>query len=557
MAAITTRGFVGLDALLEPNVALSVNLDALGPPQGSPPLDTPEVDWGDYATALANNTPIAQPAQGVTIYNGQSFLEDYYYRIIIRPNPVDLGFIVNDQQVAVEVFNAYFVSKTLENIVAANAEGLTLLGPTLPRTWDALESVQYQLSVTPDGPAILDAQFMFDWTGTVDDNLLRVLGTRLVAFPYIFGAPCKEVLEWKTDVITANDGSEQRIRLRKKPRQSLSASYPVPYVELPRAQNLLYGWVHRRWAIPLWNEAQNVGPLGVGATEILLDTTNVDIRPDSLIYVYDTARNAAALDIGEVEADRVHLKRPLANAYGSAWVMPARLGRVTNNPNRATTGYNGDVGLDYEFSDNIDLNPPAAPVQYLGYDVDFEEVLLSGAELQDTIQRRVDEVDYGMADAAATFSPWLFTRIGRPHRFVLQGLPAIWAFRRWLHRRCGRLRPFWQPTFENDLRLAQDVTVTNSLTVYDDDYKAFAADRSHLAIQLIDGSWMLRSVTATSTPSPGFTLLGLSSALNVEPTTIARICFLGLKRLDTDRVELKWNTNRIVETTIRLMEILP
>lgn len=556
MAVITTHALVGIDTLRGPSVDWSNGLDSFVWADQSPPLVTPEVSATVYGP-LTDNLPISEPEYNFPSWRGISFLDDYYNRIHIRPSNVNVGNLVSEQQFAIEVWNGFFNNRYLQNIQVQNGGGISLVGAVPPATWAALETKTYQLTVTTDGPPDINAIFRFDWDGTADDANLTVLGSRIVALPYIFEAPAKEVLEWKTDVLTTNDGSEQRVRLRKKPRQSFNVTYPIPYREMARAENLVYGWLTRRWAVAIWSEAQQVGTLLAGTTVINIDTTASDYRDGALIMIWESNRKSATADVGIVSAGTLTLNRPLAETFNNPWIVPVRLGRIVGNVSRATSGYNGSLEMTYEFSDNIDLDPPAAPTQFLGYDVYFDEALKNGEALTDSLQARVDVVDYGTAAGASFYSPWTYTRIGRPYKFLLQGLQDIWNFRKFLHRRAGRLRPFWVPTFENNMRIAQTGELTQSIEVYADDYREFAPERTHIGILLDDGTWLLRTINAATASGTDTAVIGLDAPININADRIRQISFLGLKRLDADRVELQWNSNRVLECTVRMMEIQP
>ena len=557
MAVITTYGLMEVLYGRSSGPDLTPALDSLTFANYSPPGIVTPATALPVAGSIVRNEPISEIPQAYSAWRMPTFLDDYYHRIHIRPSNVNVGNLVSEQRFAIEVWNGFFYNRYLQNIQVQNGGGISLVGAVPPATWAALETKTYQLTVTPDGPPDINAIFHFDWDGTDDDGDLRVLGSRIVALPYIFEAPAKEVLEWKTDVLTTNDGSEQRVRLRKKPRQSFNVTYPIPYQEMARAENLVYGWLTRRWAVALWTEAQRVGTLPAGTTVINIDTTASDYRDGALIMIWESNRKSATADVGIVSAGTLTLNRPLSETFNNPWIMPVRLGRIVGNVSRATSGYNGSLETTYEFSDNIDLNPPAAPTQFLGYDVYFDEALKNGEALTDRLQARVDVVDYGTAAGASFYSPWTYTRIGRPYKFLLHGLQDIWNFRKFLHRRAGRLRPFWVPTFENNMRVAQTGELIQSIEVYADDYREFAPERTHIGILLDDGTWLLRTINAATASGTDTAVIGLDAPININADRIRQISFLGLKRLDADRVELQWNSNRVLECTVRMMEIQP
>lgn len=511
-------------------------------------------------TNFTNTFPITEPQRNASpFYKSTSFFDDYYNRIIITPSIVDVGNVISDTIETIEVWNGYLTPRLLSAIAEIGTTGLTRSGPVPPSSWAGLQSKSYSITVTINGPPDIKAQYFFDWSGGVtDDSILQFTGTRVIGLAYQFEAPALETLEWRTDVLISNNGSEQRIRQRKAPRQELKIKYPLQYVDMQAAQNRAYGWVGRRWIVPMWNEAQKVSTLSAGATTITVPTDNVDFRAGGLAFIHSSNALSASVNVTSAVGGVVTLDEPLSTTFPNPFVMPARLGRVLGNIERTFNGHNGSLGFNFQIRDNIDLGIGTTPTQYLGHDVYTDEVLLGDDDTTEAISRRIDLVDYenGVVDI---FSPWLNTRVRRPSKYIIQGLPAIWTFRKWLHRRGGKQRPFWLPTFENDFRIQQTLSITTTITVYADDYILFSPERKHIAILLNDSvTWFFREITSLTDLGGGLISISLDSSVGgILPSAIRSISFLGLKRLDTDRVELNWETNRTLTTTIPILEIQP
>jgi len=497
------------------------------------------------------------PKKVVLLAKAPSYVDDYYNRIIVNPSFVDVGNMTADQIFKVEVWNGFFDSKTLQQINSIDAGGIILQGPVPPAEWEALQTRTYQMSISVDGPPEINAQLQFDFLTVPYKPDIRIVGSRIVALNIPFEAPAMETLTWMSQVIVANDGTEQRVRLRKAPRTNFECMYPIPQSEMRQVQNRVYGWYPRRWAVPLWSEAQYVGDIASGATSVTLPSMYTDMRADTNIYIYQSNAINTSVEILSVVGNVVTFKKPLPQAFLRAYVMPVRIGRITTNANRATSGFNAKLQMEYEISDNIDLGAGTAPPQFLGEDIYFNPSLF-GADgtVEDQLYARVDTVDYETG-TTASFSPWKYMHTRRPFRYVLQGLQEIWEFRQWLHRRAGRVKPFWIPTFESDLRLIYTGQIINVFNVAEDDYALFAGKRNHIAIQLQDGSWITRTIVSASTIGNGLTNIVVDTALNMNASNIKMISFLGLKRLDSDRIELEWGNNRTVQTTIPVVELNP
>lgn len=498
---------------------------------------------------------------GARIRSGQSvnsYKDDFYDRIHIVPLNVDVGNLTSEQFVTVEVFNGYLINKTLATISQFNADGITITGDTPPVGYKPLQSKIYELRVTTDGPPDINAIFRFLWNLPEDTRDVTIVGSRIVAMPYIFESPMQETLEWKTQLFQSNNGSEQRVRLRKAPRQRMSVNYPLPHAELQRAFNLAYGWLTRRWAVPLWSEAQQIeGGIPSGTQTITIDTQVADFRVGGLIIVWQSERQSVTAKIVSMTPTTMSLDKPINQVYPSPWVAPVRIGRVLGNITRRTDGYSSSLGITYEFTDNIDLGRESSPVQYLGNDVLTDAGMLSDEnEVVEQLNARVDVVDYGTG-VLSTYSPWQYNHIRRTYRVVLQGLDEIWEFRKWLHSRAGRIAPFWKPTFENNIRINQNGIVTFAMTVEADNYKEFGSKHNHIAIHMKDGRLLLRTVLDIATIDSDNLLLNMDESLNADASEVGFVSFVTLHRLDADRIELNWQSNRVLVATVPIMEISP
>ena len=508
-----------------------------------------------YRSLHTSTQPVVEPIIHHSAVRMPSFVDDFYNRIIIEPGNIDVGNLVSEQFYEVNVFNGYFVEKELQSLSVQNGDGLLIVGPTPPSIWGLLETKAYQVTISTDGPPSIDARILFDFEGVTDDIIIAIGGSRIVMIPFQAELPWSETLEWKTNVLTTNDGSEQRVRLRKKARQSVSANYPIPAEYTAKSFNMLYGWVQRSWAVALWSETQYIGTVSAGATAIYCNTSNYDFRQNSLVCLWQSNEMNEVIEVESVFADNISLKRVLTGNYTSAILMPVRIGVATNGIRRTTTGYNSNAGIEYEFKDNIDLNP-AAPAQYLGYDIYYDRTLMPGNSLEDKFTSRIDVVDYetGIIDY---FPPWKYNRRARNAQFINETAQETWNFRKWLHRRAGRLRPYWLPTFEQNFRIAMEGNVGSTIKCQPDDYRNLGDDHNHIAIQFADGTWVSRTITGHSVETGGLINIAIDTALNVDATFIRLISFLTLHRLDTDKVDIEFIGNGVNISTIRLLEIKP
>lgn len=507
---------------------------------------------------FTDTQPIAD--QPLEFYSGSllpGFADDFYNHIIVEPSVLDIGNLVSDQYREIQVFNGYFVSKELDAISTQDAEGISISGPVAGSVWGPLETKTYQVVVTTTGPASINAQVLFDFPGTFDDIALPIVGSRIVMLPYQAQSPMRETLEWKTNLLVANDGTEQRIRLRKAPRQSISASYPVAPQYLAKAFNMAYGWAQRKWAVPMWSQVQIVESVSSGVNAIYCDTEHFDFRANSLVVLWKSVLENEIVEIEEVLSDQLQLKRIVGGNYTNVLLLPAREGVVSGNINRNTNGFQSELEVSYQFIDNSDIATEASPVQFLGHDVYYNTDLLGdGNMLSDKIVTRLDVLDYEVGPFL-TYSPWVNNKRSRTINFLNEGPVENWTFKQWLHRRCGRLRPYWIPTFENNLQSVSEGIVDTSVRVLSDDYKNLGDKHNHIAIQLQDESWLIRTVTGAAVFNSQYTDISIDTPLNQDSANIRMISFLTLQRLDTDRIDMDWIGSGISTCALRVLEYKP
>ncbi len=139
MAVIDTYALVGPLYRRPDGVDFSVGLDSLSPVDTSPP-GVPYDRATDRYGAVADNTPISEVGEAYSSWRGPAFLDDYYYRVLVRPRSIVLGNLLSSQTREVEVWNAHFAGKLLSSITDVGLDGIDLAEPVpAPTTFASLE----------------------------------------------------------------------------------------------------------------------------------------------------------------------------------------------------------------------------------------------------------------------------------------------------------------------------------------------------------------------------------------------------------------------------------
>lgn len=367
-----------------------------------------------------------------------------------------------------------------------------------------------------------------------------------VVWPWRPQRGLSESLEWMTDIIEAHDGTEQRIQIRQAPRQSFETSVLVDdAVQLSALRVAIAAWQHRLWGWPCWHEAKRLGvTLAAASSSIGIDTTMADFRAGGMAIIYTSPALYEVVEVASISADSLILAEATAiqHAVGAS-VMPLRLARMAGQARRDDYSFDGTrYSVTMQMTENQELATEAAAMQYLGYDVLSDPLVMPGETMPRQVDRPADILDPGTgawAIATRTDYPLITT----DHKWRLRTMAQAWAFRRWLHRRAGMLNPAWIPSRTHDLTLAvQPTAVVTTLQINDVNYRNVGLNRpgmTHIAAFSASGAFVCRQITNAVAGSAGRENLTINAALGFTP--VSRISFLCLHRFAADRISLTWD----------------
>ena len=507
---------------------------------------------GTHADVL----PIDVVTQSLTGCRLSSYADIFYNRIIITPNPLSVGNITADVSIPLLVFNAYFSAKSLDSVTPSNLDGIALTGASYPKSLSALEELELSVDVSIDtGPPTIDGSYLFDFESGVVDITVPVTGNRVLALPYLFQSGMQEILTFATQVMTSNDGYEQRTKLRGSPRQSFLNSIAIPSGEIASLDTLLYGWRINKYGLPITSECRELDiATSASSPNIDVNTEFGDFRVGGLAAIYVSPRDFELVVIDSFTTSQIVATTNITKVYAvGTLIMPVRVARLLTNPTRSTDGYRQRLDFSFLSIENTTLATSAAPDQYKSLDVYLEEPLTTDAYARDIYNSRVDVVDYGTG-LEDTFAPWQKTKIARQFGLQFDTQEDVWNFRLWLHRREGKLRPFWMPTFENNLLLLSTTPLDLQLIVQNDNQDSLSTGRDDIAIKTTTG-WLFRGVTAITPIGDDLEVAVDSTLGNIEPDTVEFISFMGRKRLSSDRIEIDWTGNNTAQVAVPITEI--
>lgn len=370
--------------------------------------------------------------------------------------------------------------------------------------------------------------------------------------PYCAMIGMRENISFLTDVMEAFNSTEERIKLRVLPRQTLSYSYPMGRNRMAHAFNVEYGAIRKQWAIPMWAEWQLVGEVLADAVSITCDTVQFDLRSDSLALLYTSDTIWQVVEIGSITPTEIEVTNSLIHQVGGR-LIPLRIGRIEGDILKAINNIFSLDQINYYVDQAQDIEPET-PEQYLGEDIYFNCPLLQGDAIQRAISQRNDLVDFdlGLIDS---FAPWVNSRYSWPLRTVLMNPFNIREYRDFIYRRAGRYRRFWMPSFEKNIRLVSTGYITTTILIKNDGFMDDIV-RNNIAIKKTDGTWSTNVVSSPTIIGENIQLT-LSTSLGYDASLIDRISYLGLYRLDSDNIELNWIKSRTIESNVNIVELTP
>jgi len=479
--------------------------------------------------------------RAISGYKTTHYVDDYYERIHIKPSYINVGNLLTEQVRHFTVWNAFYAPKTLQTVEQLNGEGLTLTQPeAAPTSFAALEERTYTVNVTLSGAPTIDAQYRFQFLGLDYVGTVRVIGNRVVVFPFLPHLESTERMKWLTDIIKTRRG-EQRIAMRVAPRQEFDCRYTLDELEFSTLKTIAGGWSFRVWAVPVWIEAEYDKNITSDAEQIMVDTTTADYRAGGVALIYSDYQTFEVIEIDQVLADRITLVRPVLDSYQGAAVMPVRFARTPEGVSIMRTGAGlQEVSARFAVDDNIDLSAqaPSYPA-YKGQPVVTDRSFVLSRSLNERIHRPIVEIDNGQGTVVVE-TRQDYTDFARTINYLAENKAELWDLRTWLHSRYGRQKAFYIPSFNRDIQPLEPTTeLQTSIQIEPILLDLYGQLPKAIMIFFKGGETLFRDVIGTQTVN-GIATITLDSAIGERALEdFDMISFLSLVRLNADTITIR------------------
>lgn len=493
--------------------------------------------------ALTNNLPVEVVGRVVDGRVSRSYGDDFYNRIHINPNRLDLGNVVSAQSSSVSLWNAYFQPRTLKAVDGLD-EGLQVSGqPTPPLLFPALKELTWQLTVTPDGQPVLDTVVAWVFDNGREAGL-RITANRIIAWTFVpdWGDGIDEVLSALTDLLQSESAVSQRRRLRIALRREFSGPMYAEGRERQLLDLALFGWSDRIWSIPIWPDIQLL-QVGIAADSAFIpcSTQYLDFRDGGLAMLRgEDAFTSETVEILDVLSNGLQLKRNTQQAWpAGSRLYPARAAQLLEEPTqRKLTDRLIEAEVRFLVVEPSDWPEWLPATLYRGYPVwarrpDETEDLTHAAE------RLRKTLDSGFAQPLITDTARrALQMLGQRHLDL--GREARALVRSFIYGMHGRQQAVWVPSHMDDLTLVATVSsVATTMDIANIGYTRFSAGkagRREIRIELWDGTVRMRRIIGSTEIDGQVERLALDSAFGIEvqPHQVARISWMNLMRFESD-----------------------
>ncbi|RHW21878.1 hypothetical protein [Pseudomonas jilinensis] len=503
------------------------------------------------ATLMAQ-WPVAANGRVLTGRHLRAHVDDWYHRIHISPQQLDLGNVVSTQTTPVGVWNAYLIPQTLNSITGLD-EGIEVGGqPAPPLLFQALQERDWQVTVTPDGQPVLDTVVSWEFDNGRSAGL-RITANRIIAWTFVpdWGDGIRERLTALTDILQSESAVSQRRRLRLAPRREFSGPMYADGRERQLLDVSLFGWSDRIWSMPVWPDIQLL-EVGIAADVdfIPCSTEHLDFRNGGMAMLRgEDAFTSETVEILEVLSTGLQLKRNTQLAWpAGSRLYPARAAQLMEEPALSKlTDRLIEAEVRFLIVEPCEWPEWLPGTLYRGFPV-WDRRPDDSEFLQHSAERMRSTVDSGFAQPLITDTARRALQVlGQRHLDLGRAARAL--VRSFIYGMCGTQKVVWVPTHMDDLTVVATISsVSTTIDIENIGYTRFGAGkpgRSDIRIELWDGSVFMRRLIGSTEIDGLVERVGLDSALGIEvqPQQVARISWMNLMRFESDTQEIEHMTD--------------
>lgn len=406
------------------------------------------------------------------------------------------------------------------------------------------------------------------------------------------GSNITEKFEYLTDVITSYDGHEQRLKLRQYPRHFVSYDYPS--MDCFQAQWLRgMGRIRQSdtYYIPMWHnpvylsESHIAGRALYILPECMLSLENCEWIE---IFVKDDVNQQGVNKICKVRKytdSVIGLQNPIDEFLytKNTFIYPLRKCSVQPVSNLQYIYSNG-TNITHNFEDLLDV-PSDMPIpdKYISEYEDYKQrnrwklpELLDGRQVltisptwvdDNSVSLSIDKAVNKLDNYTGLFKYDLRnTKTYDIHTLEISLIykQAINNMIRFFKRVCGKYKSFYAPTWVNDIQISHNIIVgTNYVyTKWNLIYQFYLSNRRNKKLVIFTKDWksyildiLTYSYEDIENVRYGKIMFTKPITFNLPVSNILMASYMNLVRLDSDELQLNYESNNVANTTLVMREV--
>lgn len=496
---------------------------------------------------FTNNQPYSWPTWSIYGWYAPNYMDDFYYRVHLGVNQLQLGNVLSEQTYTTSLWNAWPNNYTLNSVTEYSLDGVTLAYPNaVPDVYAPLEQVFFTVSIAPTGTATIDGRLEFTFTSQT--ATLYLTGQRIILWPFAPQRDFTETKEWLTDVIQTR-GKETRSIVRNLPRRVLNYKYIFrEQAEFSAAKSIAKAGAHLAMATPLWSDITKLSNIAIGTSVFTFDTTKQELAIDKPIVLWVSYDNYEILEILSITSSSITTKLPCLKSYTTCWLMPVYSGYVQGvDLDKGVNKLNGNVS--FKIFDNYN-SPSWSPEMFKSLPV-FTTGNVVSAGLAEKIVRNVEEFDPNIG-GFITFNVENYTRHQMMLAIQVTNHNELHDLRRFLEYLKGKYTAFWLPSNMTDLKTINAIVSGTSAIVVTTDYWG---KYGYEAIRVYGSSVENFYVTSVTDNNDGTCTLAFDTNAATTITGIYRIEALYKVRLNSDSIEIEHSSKNIASVKTQVITV--
>lgn len=375
-----------------------------------------------------------------------------------------------------------------------------------------------------------------------------------------------ETLSYKTNVIEAHNGNENRHMCRVYPRQEFKCKHMGKTAAATQEFfNQLTANRAGTWNVPLYPEFVTASAVpAVGATSVSVFTTNMSLEAGDSVLLWQSAGLYEVLASNAVASGSISLEEAVSVTFieeQSLYVCPVFSGVLATDPEYvAKPGQQPVVTATWLIVWGRDLDNAGSWDTYNSLPVlHAPSKFYSGNGQSGTVYMSISSVDYD------TGVVWQESKNGflqlQPELSFIEnyqdGARELWRF---LVNCRGKQQAFWHPLWHDPMTIAADIGSTDTTIYVDNNQHTLVSGhetRGYLYVQTTGGTRYYRAISGI-VASSGQAVITIDSALGADISMgeVHFVGWLGKYRLNTDEIELTWATAPALEASVKAQEVV-